>query len=226
MLPDAPERSEKESAQLDLSGILSGDLDKSVSRREACERERDCRVGSQGTRGRGESDSDRSPAHSWAGATVSLLPSRTRILLSTPLSFTVKYASHRTTPPWCCSDKSPRIHGGQRGRRFGMGGYQTPSYPGQEAHKLSRPQGSALGLLHLLRQKGPRTGRRGSVNTPDFPPQRAQQGFKVHPSALWGTRPAWTMAGIPKQCESHRRMPCTLGFPKQGASQKKRGFPL
>lgn len=76
MLPDAPERSEKESAQLDLSGILSGDLDKSVSRREACERERDCRVGSQGTRGRGDSDSDRSPAHSWAGATVSLLPSR------------------------------------------------------------------------------------------------------------------------------------------------------
>lgn len=43
MLPDAPERSEKESAQLDLSGILSGDLDKRVSRREACERERDCR---------------------------------------------------------------------------------------------------------------------------------------------------------------------------------------
>lgn len=55
-----------------------------------------------------------------------------------------------------------------------MGGYQTPSYPGQEAHKLSSPQGSALGLLHLLRQKGPRTGCRGSVNTPDFPPQRAQ----------------------------------------------------
>lgn len=36
-----------------------------------------------------------------------------------------------------------------------MGGYQTPSYPGQEAHKLSSPQGSALGLLHLLRQKVP-----------------------------------------------------------------------
>ena len=46
-----------------------------------------------------------------------------------------------TTLPWYCSDKSPRIHEGQRRRVFGMWGYQIPSYLGQEPINFHNPPG-------------------------------------------------------------------------------------
>lgn len=84
--------------------------------------------------------------------------------------------SHLSIPPWCLSDKSPRNHEGQRGRGFGMWGYKIPSHPGQKTIKLQIPQGSAMGLLHLLMHGSP-NGQLGLCHSSRFPASEISARF-------------------------------------------------